>query len=82
MPLIAKDTIAGSDISGGDAGFALKSVFTFTFCVDIAYSASFRKNVPASIVDAADGAITRSVAPRTAFSSYTLPPSIVSPSTS
>ena len=82
MSTSAKDTIAGSDTSGGNAGFALKSVFTFTFWVDIAYSASFRWNVPPSIVAAADGAITRSIAPRTAFSSYTLPPSIESPSTS
>jgi hypothetical protein len=82
VPLSEKDTIADNDASVGDAGFALKSVFTFTFWVDIAYSASFRWNVPLSIVPAADGAMWVDVAPRTASSSYTLPPSIESPSTS
>ena len=60
----------------------MKSVFTLTFCVEVAYSASFSAKNPASIVSAADGAIVRLVAPSTAFSSYKLPPLITSPSTS
>ena len=82
MRTSSKVTIAGSDTSDGVTGLTLKSVFTFTFRVEIAYSASFREKMPASSVSSAVGAISRPLAPRTAFSSYTLPPSIESPSTS
>ena len=78
----SKLTIPGRDTSGGVSGFTVKSVFTFTFRVEIAYCASFKGKVPASSVSAADEAISRLAAPRTAFSSYTLPPPIESPSTS
>ena len=60
----------------------MKSVFTLWLCVEIAYSASLISKMPASIVSAAEGAMIRSTAPSTASSSYTLPPLIVSPSTS
>jgi hypothetical protein len=73
-------TIAGSDASDGFAGSALKSVGTFTFRVEMAYSASFSGKTPAS--RCAKGAIWRLDAPTTASSSYTLPPLITSPSTS
>lgn len=78
----SNDTMPGSETADGVAGFALKSVCTLTLCVAIAYNASFAANMPASSVSAADGAIVRSVAPRIAFSSNTLPSSTVSPSTS
>jgi hypothetical protein len=74
--------MAGSDAADGLDGSALKSVFTLTFCDAMTYSASFSANVPASSVSAADGAIVRLVAPSTAFSSYTDPSPITSPSTS
>jgi hypothetical protein len=82
MRVSSNATIAGSDASDGVAGLTLKSVGTFTFRLEIAYSASFRGKMPASNVSAAEDAITRLDAPRIAFSSYTLPPSIASPSTS
>ena len=82
MEVAENETTAGSDTSGGFNGSAEKSVFTLTFWVDIAYSASLYGKMPASNVSTADGAIERLVAPRTAFSSYTLPPLIESPSTS
>ena len=74
--------IAGSEASDGFAGSAVKSVFTLTLRVEIAYKASLSGNTPASSVSAAEGAIQREVAPSTASSSYTLPPLIESPSTS
>ena len=80
--VISNDTIAGNETSGGFAGFALKSVGTFILCVAIAYNASFAANMPASSVSSADGAIERLAAPMIAFSSNTLQPSCVSPSTS
>ena len=79
---ISNETIAGSDASDGLAGSALKSVFTLMFCVEIAYIASLYGKTSASSVSSADGAIERLAAPRTAFSSYRLPPLIESPSTS
>ena len=78
----SNDTIAGSDATDGNAGLALKSVRTLAVCVAMAYSASFSEKSPASSVSAADGAIERLCAPRTATSSYKLLSACASPSTS
>ena len=59
--------IAGSDDGDGVCGLTKKSVATFTFCVDIAYSAPDGEKVPPSSVD--DDAIVRLDAPITATNS-------------
>ena len=86
VPDSSNATIADSDASEGLVGFALKSVGTLTFCVERAYSASLAAKLPSSMVSVASDSTMmfeeEPAAPSTASSSYTLPPSITSPSTS
>ena len=68
--MISNDTIPGSDVSGGAAGSALKSVGTFMAFAGMAYNASEGRKTPASSVDT--GAMIRLVAPSTETSSCTV----------